>query len=172
MSAKADSKSNFNTAYRLCVDSLVAVAAGFSLSWFITPMDIAVMESVASNKQITVKSSLQQSFKQILRTPHRYMLQPQFGYVFGTYSATYLATNYIDTICKKTNQNAEQTAFYKVWLVFAVNGGLSLFFDLSALSFKIVFVSCTIFVILTYQTLHQFNCCAVCLTHTSSSRAR
>eukprot|EP01083_Nonionella_stella_P201927 738210_1 len=55
------------------------------------------------------------------------MFLPQFGYVFGTYSSTYLAKNYTDTICKSTNQSCEKTAVYKFWIVFAVNGGLSVF---------------------------------------------
>eukprot|EP01084_Bolivina_argentea_P258019 434819_1 len=112
---------------RLTVDSIVGIAAGFTLSWFITPLDCAVMESMASSKQISVFQSLKQSTLSIFTKPHRYIMQPQFGYVFGTYSSTYLAKNYIDTICKATHQDAEHTAFYKFWLVFAVNGGLSVF---------------------------------------------
>lgn len=45
----------------------------------------------------------------------------------GTYGSTYLIKNYVDTMCIQTNQTAEATAFYKFWLVFAVNGGLSVF---------------------------------------------
>jgi len=113
-------------ASRLAVDSVVGVSAGFALSWFITPMDCAVMESMATHKT-TVTSALRQSLGQIISAPHRYMASPQFKYVLGTYSGTYLAKNYTDTICKATHQDAEQTAFYKFWLVFAVNGGLSVF---------------------------------------------
>eukprot|EP00484_Ammonia_sp_Unknown_P011463 CAMPEP_0197052772 /NCGR_PEP_ID=MMETSP1384-20130603/27188_1 /TAXON_ID=29189 /ORGANISM="Ammonia sp." /LENGTH=256 /DNA_ID=CAMNT_0042485573 /DNA_START=107 /DNA_END=877 /DNA_ORIENTATION=+ len=101
--------------------------AGFTLSWFITPLDCAVMESMASHKQISITSSLQQSLKKILTTPHRYIALPQYRLVFGTYSGTYLAKNYTDTVCKAMQQSPEQTAFYKFWLVFAVNGGLSVF---------------------------------------------
>eukprot|EP01084_Bolivina_argentea_P182256 314674_1 len=116
-----------SVATRLSVDTGVGMLAGFALSWFITPMDSAVMESMASQKQITVMSSLRRSAIRIFTKPYQYMKLPQFGYVFGTYSSTYLAKNYIDTICKATNQNPEQTAIYKFWLVFAVNGGLSVF---------------------------------------------
>eukprot|EP00483_Globobulimina_turgida_P004591 UN04600 len=125
-----DAEKNNVVPRRLVVDSVVGITAGFALSWFITPMDCAVMESMASmasSKRISVVSSLKQSIYQIFTKPHRYMFLPQFGYVFGTYSSTYLAKNYTDTICKATNQNPEQTAFYKFWLVFAVNGGASVF---------------------------------------------
>ena len=112
---------------RLLTDTLVGITAGFSLSWVITPLDYAVMESMASQKKVSVISSLRTSMNKIMFTPHRYMFLPEFRYVFGTYSLTYLAKNYIDTICKATHQDAEHTAFYKFWLVFAVNGGISVF---------------------------------------------
>jgi len=113
-------------ASRLAVDSIVGVAAGFALSWFITPMDRAVMESMATHK-ITVRHALRKSLRQIISAPHRYMVSPQFKYVLGTYSGTYLAKDYTDTICKATHQDPEHTAFVAFWLVFAVNGGLSVF---------------------------------------------
>eukprot|EP00485_Elphidium_margaritaceum_P024296 CAMPEP_0202712924 /NCGR_PEP_ID=MMETSP1385-20130828/47569_1 /ASSEMBLY_ACC=CAM_ASM_000861 /TAXON_ID=933848 /ORGANISM="Elphidium margaritaceum" /LENGTH=273 /DNA_ID=CAMNT_0049373117 /DNA_START=41 /DNA_END=862 /DNA_ORIENTATION=- len=116
-----------DTKRRLLVDTFVGITAGFTLSWFITPLDSAVMDSMASSKQVTITSSLRDSMKQICTRPHRYLMQPQFGYVFGTYSSTYLAKNYTDTVCKATHQTAEITALYKFWLVFAVNGGLSVF---------------------------------------------
>ena len=112
---------------RLWVDSIVGTTAGFALSWFITPMDCAVMESMASQKQITVVQSLRNSLSTIITRPHKYMIKPEFSYVFGTYGGTYLAKNYVDTICKYKHQSPEQTAFYKFWIVFAVNGGLSVF---------------------------------------------
>lgn len=84
------------------------------------------MESM-SCKNTTVRSALRRSLSEILFTPHRYMLSPQFRYVFGTYSGTYLAKDYTDTICKATNQGPEHTAQITFGLVFAVNGGLSVF---------------------------------------------
>ena len=85
------------------------------------------MESMATKNKITVISSLRNSFTTILMRPHRFMMLPQFPFVFGTYSLTYLAKNYTDTICKHTRQSPENTAFYKFWIVFGVNGGLSVF---------------------------------------------
>ena len=100
---------------RLLVDSVVGVTAGFALSWIITPMDCAVMESMA-HQQTTVRSSLTVAARQIVSKPHRYMRLPQFKYVLGTYSSTYLMKNYVDTVCKTSQCSAEQTAMYKFWL--------------------------------------------------------
>ena len=38
-----------------------------------------------------------------------------------------LPANYTDSICLATKQTPETTAIYKFWFVFAVNGGLSVF---------------------------------------------
>jgi hypothetical protein len=120
-----DGKTERSLGYKLAVDTQVAALAGFTLAWLITPMDQAVMEKM-SGKTLLLPS-LKQSAKQIFKTPIQYARSPQFGYVFGTYTGTYLAKNYIDTLCTQTQQSNEATALYKFWGVFAVNGGLSVF---------------------------------------------
>lgn len=110
------------------IDSVVGVCAGFTLSWFITPMDTAVMKAMYMRaKGVTVTSALRGSLHRIITAPHRYMVTQQFRYVFGAYSATYLAKNYMDTLCKVAEETPERTAIYKFWVVFAVNGSLSVF---------------------------------------------
>ena len=54
-------------------------------------------------------------------------MRPEFKFVVGTYSATYLSKNYTDTTCKLYGLSPESSAVWKFWLVFAVNGGLSVF---------------------------------------------
>jgi len=100
--------------------------AGFSLSWFITPLDGAVMESMSGKSRLT--TSLSNSFRQIFTRPHQYVRLPEFRVVAITYGATYLAKNVTDSMCVTTKQSAQTTAFLKFWLVFAVNGGLSVFY--------------------------------------------
>jgi hypothetical protein len=75
----------------------------------------------------TMGESLKSSLKQIVKTPITYMRSPQYFYVAGTYVGTYVAKNGTDTLCLATKQSNEATAFYKFWLVFAANGGLSVF---------------------------------------------
>lgn len=111
--------------HRLLIDTAVGGFAGFSLAWFITPMDQAVMESMSGKK--TLIGSLKSSGRDIFKTPFKYVRSPQYGYVVGTYAGTYLSKNVSDTMCVYTKQTPEKTAFYKFWLVFAFNGGLSVF---------------------------------------------
>jgi len=121
-----DARDNVTLSQGIFIDSIVAGFAGFALSWFITPMDGAVMEKMSGIKP-SIQSSLKDSFKTILTKPIKYAKLPQFGYVFGTYSLSYVAKNYTDTVSYKYSFTPERTAFYKFWLVFAVNGGLSVF---------------------------------------------
>jgi hypothetical protein len=110
---------------RLGIDMGVAGLAGFTLGWFITPIDQAVMQRMSGTA--TLNDSLLKSGKQILTKPVSYAKSPQYFYVFGTYMGTYMAKNMIETICLETKQSDEATAFYKFWLVFGVNGSLSVF---------------------------------------------
>lgn len=59
--------------------------------------------------------------------PFRYVRRPEFGYVFGTYGATYASKNIVDAVCSETKQSAKATAFYKFWIVFVINGGICVF---------------------------------------------
>lgn len=116
---------NISALNRLIIDGIVGTTAGFTLTWFITPMDAAVMESMSGKASLF--KSLSGSFKTILKSPASYLRRPAFGFVAGTYIGTYLSKNFTDSFCILTNQTAEQTAFIKFWFVFAVNGGLSVF---------------------------------------------
>ena len=58
-----DKKKTLGTSPRLLIDSFVGVFAGFSLSWFITPMDKSVIENM--NGVATIGQSLRNSSKQM-----------------------------------------------------------------------------------------------------------
>lgn len=111
--------------HRAAIDVGIGLLAGFSLSYFILPMDQAVMERMSGNT--TLKQSLIRSGTSIVTNPLKYIRSPAYGFVFGTYAGTYITKNCIDTSCQATQQSAEATAFVKFWGVLAVNGGLSVF---------------------------------------------
>ncbi|ETO27463.1 hypothetical protein RFI_09670 [Reticulomyxa filosa] len=111
--------------HRILIDIFVSFLAGFFLSWFITPMDAAVIESMSG--KTTLLSSLSTSIKQMTK-PYQYMRLLEFGVVVVTYGATYMIKNITDTVCIASNQSASSTAFWQFWLVFVVNGGLSVLY--------------------------------------------
>ena len=110
---------------RFAIDTMVATLAGFSLAWYITPMDTAVIRNMRGT--MNIPQSLKESFSIIFTKPHQYLMRPEYNIVFVTYGSTYLSKNYIDSACYITNQNPETTAMYKFWVVLLVNGGLSVF---------------------------------------------
>lgn len=117
--------SGLGLGYRLGVDTAVGLLAGFSLSYFITPMDQAVIQQMSG--KATMGQSLRTSGLHILSNPVSYACTPQFYYVVGTYMGTYLSKNYIDTMSKEAKLSPESTAALQFWGVLAVNGGLSVF---------------------------------------------
>lgn len=125
MSVDAQATPKKSIPHLLAIDNGVALLGGFALSWVITPMDQAVMEKMSGKS--TLINSLKNSGKQMATNPFSYARSPQYCYVFGTYLGTYMSKNMLDTYCKKTHQTADHAAFLKFWGVFAVNGGLSVF---------------------------------------------
>eukprot|EP00485_Elphidium_margaritaceum_P004244 CAMPEP_0202696050 /NCGR_PEP_ID=MMETSP1385-20130828/9428_1 /ASSEMBLY_ACC=CAM_ASM_000861 /TAXON_ID=933848 /ORGANISM="Elphidium margaritaceum" /LENGTH=266 /DNA_ID=CAMNT_0049352147 /DNA_START=38 /DNA_END=838 /DNA_ORIENTATION=+ len=110
---------------KLAADIAAALGSGFTLSWFLTPMDAAVTENMSGRRP--VKASLMSSFKEIATKPHRYARRPEFGIILGVYSGTYLAKNTVDSCCDHFKVSNETTAFIKFWSVLAVNAGLGVF---------------------------------------------
>lgn len=110
---------------RFASDIGAGMGAAFATAPFITPMDAAVTESMSG--RTTIGQSLKSSFKEILTRPHRYMMRPEYRVVYGTYAATYVAKNTIDSYCTHHNKSNEVTSFWKFWGVLAVNGSLCVF---------------------------------------------
>ena len=115
---------------RLTADLGAALGAGFALSWLITPMDAAVTENMSGKS--TLGKSLGSSFKEILTRPHRYLRRPEFGIIFGVYSATYLTKNATDSYCAYKGMSNETTAVIKFWTVLGIHY-LSYFQEISCI---------------------------------------
>eukprot|EP01084_Bolivina_argentea_P068241 124184_1 len=116
---------NLPLSKRFTADLGAALGAGFALSWLIAPMDAAVTENMSG--KATLGGSLSKSFREILTRPHRYIRRPEFGIIFGVYSATYMAKNATDSYCSYKAMSNETTAFIKFWTVLAINGSLCVF---------------------------------------------
>ena len=91
-----DPYSSISTVTRLTYDTAVAAAAGFTLGFFITPVDVSVFEYM-SQRVKTIRESLFRSLKDIATQPHRYIFRKEFIVVAGTYTGTYAAKNAVDT---------------------------------------------------------------------------
>ena len=91
-------KKQKNVAQRLGCDVVCALTAGLCVAPLITPVDIAVT-SAQSGKQKLFPAFYQQ-LKIMVVTPHKFLTDKPFLWLYAVYSLTYTANNTIDSICK------------------------------------------------------------------------
>ena len=92
-----------NIANRLMCDTIAAFGSGFIVAPLITPVDVSVT-SVQSGKS-TMTQALVGQMKQMFLSPHRFLTDKPFLWIFGVYAFTYTANNCIDSICKINHMN-------------------------------------------------------------------
>jgi hypothetical protein len=86
---------------RVLCDWAAGIAAAFTVSPIIMTVDKAVVESASGTK--SVWRSAQATVLGIAKSPIKFFVSREFGWIFFVYGSTYMAANSIDSICKITH---------------------------------------------------------------------
>lgn len=91
-------KKKKNVSRRLGCDVLSAFTAGLCVAPLITPVDIAVTSAQSGKQKLFVAFS--QQLKIMIVTPHKFLTDKPFLWIYAVYALTYAANNTIDSLCK------------------------------------------------------------------------
>jgi hypothetical protein len=94
-------KRKINIKRRLQNDTISAICSGLLVTPMLTPVDVAVVQAQSGAAKI-FPAFLGQLRKMFL-TPHKYVIDKPFLWVFGVYGPTYIMNNTIDSLCKIYN---------------------------------------------------------------------
>lgn len=86
---------------RVLCDWAAGIAAAFTVSPIIMTVDKAVVESTSGSK--SVWRSAQATVLGIVKSPIKFFVSREFGWIFFVYGSTYMAANSIDSLCKITH---------------------------------------------------------------------
>jgi hypothetical protein len=98
MSIKNESSKKYSLQRKLGVDIISAISSSALVAPAISIIDQAIFSN-ASGKQ-TMIESITSSAKLLVLSPHRFLRQPQFLWIWGVYSGTYIVANCAETISK------------------------------------------------------------------------
>mmetsp|Transcript_21764 Transcript_21764/g.60490 ORF Transcript_21764/g.60490 Transcript_21764/m.60490 type:complete len:277 (+) Transcript_21764:224-1054(+) len=90
-------------------DVLSAAGASFAVSPFIMGVDKAIIQNASGTDSML--SSLRKTFTEILLRPHALLRRPELYFVWGVYSATYVAANITDSMCEAAEMDATVPKF-------------------------------------------------------------
>ena len=86
----------------LCIDVLSACTSSALLSPVVTVIDKSVTLSAAG--KMTLGSAIKKNAKAMIAKPRAFLVSPEYMWIWGLYSATYIAANTVSTLCNRTNR--------------------------------------------------------------------
>jgi len=89
--------------FKFMGDFMAGAIAGVAVSPIISAVDRALAEN-ASGKD-SLYSSFFKSFREMGKAPAKFVMSPQFGWIWLVYAGTYVSVNMCKSYCENTNTN-------------------------------------------------------------------
>lgn len=105
--------------WTLLADVGAALGASFCVAPFIAIVDKAIVENTSG--LATMKNSLKSSFTELFLRPHKFFAKPTFFMLWGVYGGTYIAANFISSVCDTSKATDHQRHMAKFVGVSSIN---------------------------------------------------
>jgi len=106
------------------VDAAAAFTSAFTVAPLIAGIDQAIVQNASGRS--TLGQSLASSFKMMVSKPHHFVMQPASLMLWGVYGGTYVAVNWVTSICDAKDATALERNQMKFGVVSSVNLSLNI----------------------------------------------
>eukprot|EP01025_Chloroclados_australasicus_P044450 TRINITY_DN481_c0_g1_i4.p4 TRINITY_DN481_c0_g1~~TRINITY_DN481_c0_g1_i4.p4 ORF type:complete len:276 (-),score=35.56 TRINITY_DN481_c0_g1_i4:2190-3017(-) len=91
------------------LDLIAAASAAFCVCPFMMIVDKSVAENASGKRPLL--ESLLNSVSELMRKPHTFYRRPELWMIFGVYSTTYFAANFVDSVSTLTRRDQATAKF-------------------------------------------------------------